>query len=37
MRKYYQTKKAELSKRLEELDQRIEELEKRAEEGLDVV
>ncbi len=37
MRKYYQTKKAELSKRLEEIDRKIEELEKRAEEGLDVI
>ncbi len=33
MRKYYQTKKAELSKRLEELDRRIEELQREVEEG----
>ncbi len=37
MRKYYQTKKAELSRRLEDIDRRIEELEKKVEEGADAV
>lgn len=37
MRKYYRTKKAEFSRRLEEIDRKIEELENRVEEGTDVI